>query len=275
MFKTNLSNYQLCVLCVFSLVSLIILILSKNAVLVEQEFFEQDLALSYSFDGDTISTTTLWLINFFVMFFTFVVICCFGITSDKIIIYCFFLFNSIVLVDLITEYLKKGAGEPRPCAFYLCDYEGYAGAVDSGNYTSYYASTTYGAIGDFSKCNNIDAFMSWPSGHSSTSFTSMLASAILLHYNFEFQEPILNTIYYSLLIISTYIAISRVHDNKHHTYDVACGAIIGCVITLIMWQVCYTSLKRLEEKKQNVKQPTQEKNVEQLSNVVSDQYYEF
>lgn len=275
--KTNLLSYQFCTMCIFSLVSLVILILSKNAILVEQEFFEQDLALSYSFDGDTVSTTTLWLINFFVMFSTFVIIyfCSSNITSNKMIICCFFLFNSIVLVDLITEYLKRGAGEPRPCAFYLCDYKGYAEAVDSGNYTSYYASTTFGVIGDFFECGNQDAFMSWPSGHASTSFTSMLSSSILLHYNFEFQDPILNTIYYSLLIISTYIAISRVQDNKHHTYDVACGAIIGCTFTLIMWQICKSMLRRLEDtNQQNVKQP-QKQDIRQMTNIVADNYVEF
>lgn len=274
MFISNLSNYQLIMLNVFSVISIIAMILIKTAVLVEQEFFEQDLALSYSFDGDTVSTMTLWLVNFFVMFFTFVTILCFNPNNktieiiDKIIMCCFFLFNSVMLVDLVTEYLKRGAGEPRPSAFYLCNYKGYADAVDSGNYTSYYESTTFGSTGDFSKCDDIDGFMSWPSGHASTSFASMLASSILLHYNFKFQEPILNTIYYTLLIISTVISVSRVQDNKHHTFDVFSGAIIGCIITLGMWSITHSMLKKLDN-------CTTEKKHEPLLTVANDSYREF
>jgi diacylglycerol diphosphate phosphatase/phosphatidate phosphatase len=266
------------ILAGFSAISLSVLLLSKTSRLVEQDFFEQDLALSYSFDGDTVNTTALWLINFFVMFLTFIVVSYFQTKELKIMkitIYAFFLFNTIVLVNAITEYLKRGFGEPRPSAFYLCDYSGYTKAVDSGNYTNYYASTKFGSIGDFSKCGDNDAFMSFPSGHASTSFASMLSSAILLHNSFEFQEHIFNAVYYLVLIISTFISVSRVQDNKHHTYDVSCGAIIGCIITIIMWQCALSMLNKLNLQNQEKLSTQKNNNVGQLSNVVTDTYVEF
>lgn len=235
MIETNLSTTQKIILISFSLLSSVMLGISKTARLRKSEFFEQDLSLSYSFDDDQISTSMLWTINFLIMFFVFVV------SSIKkkndTILFAFFLFNNVVIVSAITEYLKKAVGEPRPSAFYLCNYAGYKNAVESGNYTDYYESTKFGKIGDIVKCKNYsdDAFMSWPSGHSSTAFASMFSSAILLHYAIEFKELFLNLIYYLLLIIATFISVTRVEDNKHHTYDIECGAIVGLSVTGTMW----------------------------------------
>lgn len=273
MSETNeiiLEHNKISTLCIFSLFSLGVLLLSKTANLREQDFFEQDLALSYSFDGDTVSSLVLWLVNFFVMFFTLVAVLSFKKFNEKLmminngIIVVFFLFNSIVIVDTITEYLKRGIGEPRPSAFYLCNYYGYANAVDSGNYTNYYALTSFGKTGDFSKCEDIDAFMSWPSGHASTSFCSMLSSALILHYFFEFDESIKNILYYLLLSISTFISVSRVEDNKHHTYDIACGAVIGCIVPFSLWQFTKPILKKIKENE------TQDHNIVQLSGLTGN-----
>jgi diacylglycerol diphosphate phosphatase/phosphatidate phosphatase len=201
------------------------------------------------------------------LFITFSLVVIFKYKSpEQLIIMGFFIFNSMIIVDAVTEYLKRGIGEPRPCAFYLCDYAGFAKAVNSGNYTNYYSETTFGKVGDFSKCVDHDGFMSWPSGHASTSFASMLASSFLLHYTFEFQEPIFNCVSYFPLIISTYISVSRVQDNKHHSYDVFSGAVIGCVSTLFMWQLVKLMLKKLDKK---------EDKGSELKQTTTNNYYEF
>ena len=236
---TKLSDSQLGILFLFSALSSITLGFSKYGSLNENDFFEQDLALSYHFSKDTIETQTLWLINFFVIVGALIITAFTNdnnvLKFDKLILFSFFAYNSIVITDALTEYLKRAIGEPRPCAFYLCNYKGYANAVNSGNYTEYYKQTTFGNIGNFSNCEDIDAFMSWPSGHASTSFSAMLISAIIIEQNIKDHViyPI-NLISYVLLAISTYIACSRVQDNKHHSYDIFSGAVIGIVVTITM-----------------------------------------
>jgi membrane-associated phospholipid phosphatase len=108
-------------------------------------------------------------------------------------------------------------------------------------------------LGDISKCLNRvdknDAFMSWPSGHASTSFTCMLAGAFILNYVMKQQcnkiFSLLNFLPYCLLIIAAWISVTRVQDYKHHQSDIFCGATIGLVVTVLLWSLMRDVLKMI------------------------------
>ena len=59
--------------------------------------------------------------------------------------------------------------------------------------------------------------LSFPSGHTSTSFNS----AAFIHFNYGFQQALP---YY---IAATFVGYSRVVANKHYTEDVIAGALVG------------------------------------------------
>jgi membrane-associated phospholipid phosphatase len=59
--------------------------------------------------------------------------------------------------------------------------------------------------------------LSFPSGHASTTF----ATATILDGHFGWRVSI------PAYLIATYVATSRLHENRHNVSDVACGAALG------------------------------------------------
>lgn len=140
---------------------------------------------------------------------------------------------------------------PRPEFYYLCNYKGYADAVDSGNYTLYNSITKVNAPEDYANCYDqqmvSEATSSWPSGHSSMSFCSLLVTSIVIRemLNIKNVFTLYGMISFSPLIISLWIAVSRCLDNKHHEDDVLAGAIIGCTVTLIVYDSVQMIIKKV------------------------------
>ena len=62
-------------------------------------------------------------------------------------------------------------------------------------------------------------FKSFPSGHASTTFA--FATALERHLGWKYVVP--------AYVFSSYVAISRLHDNRHYLSDVAFGASIGVI----------------------------------------------
>ena len=60
---------------------------------------------------------------------------------------------------------------------------------------------------------------SFPSGHAAD--TMAFATALERHFNWKFYMP--------AYAAATYVAISRLHDNRHFASDVAAGAAVGII----------------------------------------------
>lgn len=58
---------------------------------------------------------------------------------------------------------------------------------------------------------------------------------------------------YGPLIISTWIAISRVKDTKHHEYDIIGGAIIGSVCAILAYNNMLKCIDKIFEQFENEK----------------------
>ena len=58
---------------------------------------------------------------------------------------------------------------------------------------------------------------SFPSGHATTAFAA--ASVIERHFGYRMSVP--------MMVAATYVATSRLHDNRHFLSDVVFGAALG------------------------------------------------
>lgn len=162
------------------------------------------------------------------------------------------LFQALAIVFSITNLLKMLAGRQRPNFFALCDYEGYKDAIVKGDLHKYQELTAFNAIGDISKCRAsfsdvAESMRSFPSGHSSISFSGMVYASLYLRASLGVAQGVhisINAIISSLpLIVSAYIAISRVRDRWHNTDDIVIGAAIGILSGALAWRH-YVTLRR-------------------------------
>lgn len=84
-----------------------------------------------------------------------------------------------------------------------------------------------------------DARKSFPSGHSSLSFYSMLFLALILNHlavNFRLLGNLLFRFLQVFFVsVAFVVALSRVTDNKHHPTDVLSGGIIGSLCAFITY----------------------------------------
>jgi PAP2 superfamily len=131
-----------------------------------------------------------------------------------------------LLIAAITTSLKKIFAYPRPNAFALCNYKGYADALSSGNTAAYLGSTSPFTRANFdancqssSTSDKNSALEALISGHASISFA--LLGLLTLYLRAVFGVPTYN--YISLpsffcafpLIIAAWFAISRVRNRWH------------------------------------------------------------
>jgi diacylglycerol diphosphate phosphatase/phosphatidate phosphatase len=246
--------------CVLILVG--ILIASQNIKHFKRQFFEGDIALSYyDTNGDQVPVEMLYAIILPIPVGVSLLSCRFKHYSDglmsnlspiKIFIsWVLFFCYSILITGISTEIIKVTVSRPRPATYYLCNYLGYRDAVDSGNFTSYNSLVNIGSVGNYDNCYDqsmvSDAFSSFISGHTSMSFCSMFVTCIIIRtmLNIKNVFTIIGMLSYSPLIISAWIGITRIQDNKHHEDDVFAGAIFGLMCTLITWQSFKVIIKKL------------------------------
>ena len=76
-----------------------------------------------------------------------------------------------------------------------------------------------------------DAFMSFPSGHASLSFTTMLR--VFFALTKILPKGPLYGLACSPIVLALYIAWSRVRDDWHHPEDIIAGAVLGTVFALL------------------------------------------
>ena len=119
---------------------------------------------------------------------------------------CCTLFLAIGLTGFVTDFLKLCCRQPRP---------------------NFYEMVMF---------DEQNAFMSFPSGHSSLAFTAMLLLSLFLKEKFR-NAPYCLT--FSPMLVALLVAWSRVHDGWHFNVDVCAGAIIGIASVIITYQIWY------------------------------------
>lgn len=159
----------------------------------------------------------------------------------------------LLITTSIFNTIKVIVGRHRPHFFALCNYAGYADAWASGNFSQYLSATEAGAIGSLSKClasanvDHFDGFKSFPSGHASISFASMLYCVYLLRSILEVEEDrwisLRGILAASPLVLSTWISITRYTNFYHHVDDIVSGALIGLIVTCLVWKTLQMMLK--------------------------------
>lgn len=163
---------------------------------------------------------------------------CFGPSGDAHASLCT-LFIAVGCSELLTDLIKLYCGRFRPNFYNMCGFDSNTKECQEG------------------QDNNVnwhrlhDARKSFPSGHASVAFSSMLVLSLYLAGRVGIQRqpsraaPSMNVkLHYMLawtpMLVAFFIAASRVHDFYHHPADVVGGALIGGVCAVMahgMWYV--------------------------------------
>lgn len=261
--------------CILSILFIVIMIgctqlLPHN----KRQFFEKDINLSYyNKKTDEITVTMLYIISLVTSYGICIVLANFNTIEwekskykyigklNLFVMQILALTYAILSSGLATELIKKLVSSPRPEFYYLCNYNGYTDAVESGNYTMYNLLSVEYKLGDYNNCKNnnglIDAISSFPSGHTSTAFSSLLFSVFVIQRMLGLKNifSLGGTMSFLPLVAGAWIAITRVQDMKHHDYDIMAGTIIGSICSIISWYTldnCISNLiKEIKENENN------------------------
>ena len=134
--------------------------------------------------------------------------------------------GALLLNGVLTNVLKLSIGRPRPDFISRC--KPVSPVWDA-------APVCSGVDFTFE-----DGYKSFPSGHSSWSFSTLVFLSLYLAGKFKALSQFklrLPQLILSLtpFLIGCIIGWSRIHDHMHHLGDVMGGAVIGCVIS----SLCY------------------------------------
>ena len=157
----------------------------------------------------------------------------------------FSLAQCLLGTDAVTNTIKVLVLRPRPNFLAYCNYKGYYDAMQSGNYSAYNHATTAGVVGSTANCLSQshfpDAVLSFPSGHSSTSWAGMTFISLLLKYAIEQHEPFRllswhGAVFIAPLYLSAWVSITRIQDYYHHEDDCMMGAFIGATTSFYVFK---------------------------------------
>lgn len=205
------------------------------------------LGINEIFERDTVSSEVYLFIAGLI---PLVLQCClayfWGMRGDvhgTICVYCV----GLGLTGFVTEWIKYYVGYLRPSFYQLCE-----------------------PNDDYSDCTNSDeednARKSFPSGHSSISFCGLTLLTLYLHHRFgvpsiqviksisvpataqqrqctlvrrsyrapPFKYRIISLLSLLPMGVATFVAVSRVHDNKHFPADVVGGSLLGGAIAIFI-----------------------------------------
>lgn len=150
------------------------------------------------------------------------------------------LFLSLSINQFFTDILKNWIGNPRPDFIDRCRPD----RNDDGQ-----------VFGGFNSCNApygesvlIDGYKSTPSGHSSTSFSSLFYLTLWLFGQFKLfsgeNSFSICSFFFSIIpvFVATYISLTRVHDYKHFYSDVVLGSVIGILCSSFSYFHYFKSL---------------------------------
>ncbi|KAI9890969.1 MAG: hypothetical protein M1814_003470 [Vezdaea aestivalis] len=138
----------------------------------------------------------------------------------------------------ITDTIKNLVGRPRPDLLDRCKPK---------------SSTPKGQLVTFEVCTETnhhvlhDGWRSFPSGHSSLSFSGLGYLSIFLCGQLRIFQPgadlVKGIMALAPLIGALYIATSRLEDYRHDFYDVTIGSVLGYSIALLSYRRYYPRLR--------------------------------
>lgn len=267
------SNYQLRRLGPYILVTVLLgvyAIVAEYIPLYHRTFFERDPTQSYACDDDQVPSVEAGV---YLALVSLSLLCLFLLVptaNNKYAHYCVSLeldkeqgvydlkrrawillwmviglMQAVLSQIAIAKTLKARVGRHRPCFFYHCNYQGYQEAYDSGDFTEYDLLTRANAIGDYANCRADDPELhdsqkSFPSGHASGAFSSMVYSMLVIKFMLGEREGLFWSVRGAVaglpVIFAFWIAVTRVEDYKHHEDDIMAGAILGSLCAYIVWK---------------------------------------
>ncbi|XP_030559971.1 putative phosphatidate phosphatase isoform X2 [Drosophila novamexicana] len=141
--------------------------------------------------------------------------------------------------QLTTDIAKYSIGRLRPHFIAVCqplmpDGSNCDNATNVGKYITDFKCQGVGSSARMLK----EMRLSFPSGHSSFTFYTMVYVALYLQsrMNWQGSKLLRHLLQFLFIMIAWYTALSRVSDYKHHWSDVLAGSAIGAACALI---VCY------------------------------------
>ena len=157
---------------------------------------------------------------------------CYIITRFTVMIYC-----CLTCTMMFTEVIKCVVGMPRPNFMAMCDYQKF-----NSNYTFYEENVIPGAILDINDCyaDNLkidDSISSFPSGHSSYTFSIAFSIFILLIVS---GAKWLHIISFGAFILAFYVGISRIMDYYHNVWDVLFGFFLALIVNLVIFAIDFS-----------------------------------
>lgn len=111
-----------------------------------------------------------------------------------------------------------------------------------------------------------DAMKSWPSGHAQLSFFAAVFIVVYIESNISDDHSVIlkRWLQALVLIFPAYTSTSRIHDHKHHVFDVLCGSIIGSILSFFMtYKLNYMKISK-EENNQTERTTTYSESLEKV-----------
>ena len=144
---------------------------------------------------------------------------------------------SIFLTSFLTGFIKNAIGRPRPDLIDRCKPE--LGTPEHDLITIDVCTETHGH-------RLQDGWRSFPSGHSSWSFSGLGYLALFLAGQMHIFRPHADfariVIFLAPLCGAAYVAMSRLADYRHDIYDVTCGSLLGMVVAYATYRRYYRPL---------------------------------
>ena len=171
----------------------------------------------YTYSGETIGSLQ---VGIFIVLIPFLVVSIFSIALPKRIDICYAylsLIQTLALTLLITEALKVTVARPRPNYFSYCGYN----------------ETTQKCHGK--PKHQRDARLSFPSGHSSNSFSSGTWLSLFLTIIFPQSQIWWILLKFIPIAMATFVSATRIIDYMHHVSDVVGGALIGIGVSIMIF----------------------------------------
>jgi len=157
--------------------------------------------------------------------------------------------EAVAMTLALTTFLKNWVARKRPNFYAMCNYQGYREALATGNFTYYLQHTTPGAVGNMANCweNSTsilhDSQYSFPSGHSSSIFCSLVFIGALMMVtlrNYSSKHVMIKGVLLAIFLWSSaIIAGTRPRDYWHNFDDVIGGMIIGVAMAVLSFYLNY------------------------------------
>jgi len=139
---------------------------------------------------------------------------------------------AIGISELVTQVFKFYVGRLRPCFYSMCGFDKATLACTNGVEME------------------MEARMSFPSGHSSLSFCGLVCVVLFLLGRVGLgrnigsvvasgRGKVLTVLSFTPLLLSFYCATSRLVDNWHHPSDIIAGSILGTVSAFISYHIWF------------------------------------